>query len=44
VKRRALDLDERFQEAFERTSLPDQPDFTQVDRFLVAARRRMIDA
>ena len=44
VKRRALELDQRFQEAFERTGLPDQPDFDQVDSFLIAARRRMVDA
>lgn len=44
VKQRALDLDGRFQEAFERTRLPDQPDFARVDRFLIAARRRMVDA
>jgi len=44
VKRRALELDQRFQEAFERTALPDQPDFDWVDRFLIAARRRMVDA
>lgn len=44
VKRRALELDQRFQEAFERTALPDQPDFDRVDRFPIAARRRMVDA
>jgi len=44
VKRRALELDQQFQEAFERTALPDQPDFDRVDRFLIAARRRMVDA
>jgi hypothetical protein len=43
VKRRALELDRRFEEAFERTALPDQPDFERVDRFLIAARRRMAD-
>lgn len=44
VKRRALALDGRFQQAFERTTLPDQPDYERVDAFLVAARRKMIDA
>jgi predicted nucleotidyltransferase len=44
VKRRALELDQRFQEAFERTTLPDQPDFERVDRFLIGTRRRMVDA
>ena len=44
VKRRALKLDERFQRAFEQTGLPEQPDYTQVDDFLIRARRRMVDA
>ena len=44
VKRRALELDERFQAAFERTALPEQPDYRRVDDFLIRARRRMIDA
>jgi uncharacterized protein len=44
VKRRALELDERFQRAFERTSLPEQPDYARVDDFLIRARRRMVDA
>jgi len=44
VKRRALELDERFQAAFERTALPEQPDYARVDDFLIRARRRMVDA
>ena len=44
VKRRALELDEQFQQAFDRTSLPEQPDYARVDDFLVRARRRMVDA
>jgi uncharacterized protein len=44
VKRRALALDERFQQAFERTSLPEQPDYARVDDFLIRARRRTVDA
>jgi len=44
VKRRALELDEQFQQAFERTSLPEQPDYKRVDDFLNRARRRMVDA
>jgi uncharacterized protein len=44
VKRRALALDERFQQAFERTSLPEQPDYARVDEFLIRARRKMVDA
>jgi uncharacterized protein len=44
VKLRALELDERFQQAFDRTALPEQPDYVQVDDFLIRARRRMVDA
>jgi predicted nucleotidyltransferase len=44
VKQRALELDERFQQAFERTHLPEQPDYARVDEFLIRARRRMVDA
>jgi hypothetical protein len=44
VKRRALELDERFQQAFKRTNLPEQPDYRRVDDFLIHARRRMVDA
>jgi predicted nucleotidyltransferase len=44
VKLRALELDERFQQAFERTALPEQPDYDRVDDFLIRARRRMVDA
>jgi hypothetical protein len=44
VKRRALELDEQFQRAFERTALPEQPDYRRVDDFLIRARRRMVDA
>jgi hypothetical protein len=29
--------------AYERTALPEQPDYAAVDRFLVSARRGMID-
>jgi predicted nucleotidyltransferase len=44
VKRRALELDERFLQAFERTVLSEQPDYQRVDDFLIRARRRMVDA
>lgn len=44
VKRRALELDEQFQQAFERTTLPEQPDYARVEAFLLRARRRMVDA
>jgi hypothetical protein len=41
---RALEMDSRFQEAYRRTGLPEQPDYRRVDEFLVWARRRMVDA
>ena len=44
VKHRALQLLDRFQEAFERTTLPDQPDYDRVDAYLIRARRKMVDA
>ena len=44
VKQRAIKLDDRFQEAFQKTSLPEQPDYARVDEFLIRARRRMVDA
>jgi uncharacterized protein len=44
VKRQALELDERFQQAFDRTALADQPDYAAVDAILIKARRRMTDA
>ncbi len=42
VQKMALELDRRFQQAFETTSLPDQPDFKQVDAFLIRARKKMV--
>jgi uncharacterized protein len=44
IKRRALELDAQFQQAFEQTGLPEQPDYARVDEFLIRARRRMVDA
>ena len=45
VKARALELDREFQEAFQSTQqLPDQPEYRQVDAFLVRARRRRVGA
>lgn len=41
---RALALDRQFQEAYRQTALPEQPDYRQVDEFLVWARRRRVDA
>lgn len=44
AKAKALELDRRFQEAYRASALPDQPDYAQVDEFLIWARRRMVDA
>jgi predicted nucleotidyltransferase len=44
VQRRALELDAAFQQAFLRTSLPEQPDYSRIDDFLIRARRSMVDA
>jgi predicted nucleotidyltransferase len=44
AKVKALALDREFQEAFQGTTLPEQPDYRQVDDFLIWARRRMVDA
>lgn len=41
---RALEVDRQFQEAYRQTTLPEQPDYQQVDEFLVWARRRMVVA
>jgi hypothetical protein len=44
AKARALELDALFQEAYQATQLPEQPDYLRVNAFLIEARRRMIDA
>jgi predicted nucleotidyltransferase len=44
AKAKALDLDRDFQEAYQRTQLPEQPNYRKVDDFLIWARRRMVDA
>jgi predicted nucleotidyltransferase len=41
---RALELDRQFQQAYQQTALPEQPDYRRVDEFLIWARRRMVDA
>ena len=41
IRQLALRLDREFQDAFELTSLPDQPDFALVDQILIEARRSM---
>src|SRR5205823_3241543 len=43
ARARALELDQEFQDAYERTTLPEQPDYGRVDEFLVWARRRMVE-
>jgi hypothetical protein len=43
VRTRALELDQVFQQAFTTTSLPERPDYERVNRFLLHARRRMVD-
>ena len=42
VEKVAMELEKQFSETFETTSLPDQPDFETVDRFLIEARRSMV--
>jgi len=43
VRQYALDLDKRFQQAFQTTTLPDQPDYESIDAFLIRARCRMVE-
>lgn len=43
VRTKALALDQVFQQAFAATSLPERPDYERVNRFLLRARRRMVD-
>jgi hypothetical protein len=40
VRRRALELDRVFRDAFTRTILPERPDTDRVNGFLISARRR----
>ena len=40
----ALALDKQFQSEFERTSLPEQPDFEAVNEFLVRARLNAVES
>ena len=42
IRQIALELDREFQDAFENTSLPDQPNFDLVDQLLIEARRTMV--
>jgi predicted nucleotidyltransferase len=43
VMQQALALDKQFQAEFERTTLPQQPDFEAVNAFLVKARRSAVE-
>jgi uncharacterized protein len=43
VMQQALTLDKQFQAEFERTKLPQQPDFEAVNAFLVKARRSAVE-
>ena len=43
VERIAIDLNAKFAEVFDRSTLPDQPDFAAIDQFLVEARRSAVD-
>ena len=43
VEQMATELNKRFADAFEETRLPEQPDFDAVDRFLIEARRSVVD-
>ena len=42
IRQIALELDRQFQDAFDHTSLPDQPDFALVDQMLIEARNSMV--
>ena len=43
VRQLALALDKDFQNAFETTKLPEQPDFESVNQLLIEARNSMVD-
>jgi predicted nucleotidyltransferase len=43
VRQRALELTREFQAAFATTGLPERPDYERVNRFLVQARRSMVE-
>ena len=40
---RAFELDREFQLAFDRSDLPEQPDFQTVDQFLIEARKSVVE-
>ena len=43
IRTKALALEREFQDAFDKTNLPEQPDYAQVNEFLIWARRSMVD-
>ena len=42
IRQIALELDREFQDAFDKTSLPDQPNFEMVNQMLIEARNSMV--
>ena len=44
VSERAFELDREFQQAFDETDLPEQPDFQAVDEFLIDARKSAMES
>ena len=43
IRQMALELDREFQDAFENTSLPEQPDFKMINQLLVEARKSVVN-
>ncbi len=43
IRQVALELDREFQDAFEDSVLPEQPDFAAINKMLIAARNSMVD-
>ena len=41
---RALQLEREFQDAFEKTDLPEQPDYRLIDDFLIRARKSVVES
>lgn len=44
VRMRALQLEREFQDAFEKTDLPEQPDYRLIDDFLIRARKSVVES
>ena len=43
VNRWRLDLHRQFEDAFQRTTLPEAPDYAEANRLLISARRSMVE-